>query len=177
MVPEAQMVAIPVEAGREEVLEVLADHRHTRYPVYEGSTDNIIGVLDAKDLLLDGSRGSSGARGMHPPVVLPESVPAVQVSAEAQRARAQLVVLADEYGGTAGIVSVFDMVEYLAASSRMSTRPTRQGRAQPSTARSPGRTDAPGRDRGGAGHHPAGDGGGDRGRAGRHPAGPYPLHW
>lgn len=115
MVPRSEMVAIPVEADREQVLEVLADHRHTRYPVYEETTDNIVGVLDAKDLLLDGSRGTSSLRAyIYPPVVLPESVPAVQALAEAQRARAQLVVLADEYGGTAGIVSVFDMVEYLA---------------------------------------------------------------
>lgn len=115
MVPRSEVVAISVEAGPEEVLEVLADHRHTRYPVYDGTIDNIVGMLDAKDLLLDGSRGGSDLRAyIRPPVVLPESVPAVQALAEAQAARAQQVVLADEYGGTAGIVSVFDMVEYLA---------------------------------------------------------------
>lgn len=115
MVPRSEMVAIPVEAGREEVLEVLADHRHTRYPVYEERIDNIVGVLDAKDLLLDDTREAPSLRAyIRPPVVLPESVPAVQALAEAQAARAQLVVLADEYGGTAGIVSIFDMVEYMA---------------------------------------------------------------
>lgn len=115
MVPRSEVIGIPYSATREEVLRTFTSHHHTRYPVYRDGLDDIVGVLNAKEIVFDWmSADSHWHTYMHPPLVLPESVEVETAIAEAHNAGATLIVLADEYGGTAGIISVFDIIEFLA---------------------------------------------------------------
>ena len=115
MVPRNEVTGIAHDASREDVLQAFAKHHHTRYPVYRGNLDDIVGVLNAKEVVLDWTTSGSDWRAhIRPALVLPETV-GIEAALTAARAEgATLIVLADEYGGTAGIVSVFDIVEFLA---------------------------------------------------------------
>jgi putative hemolysin len=115
MIPRSEATGIPANASREVVLQTFAEHHHTRYPIYRNGLDDIVGVLNAKEVVLDWTTAGSDWRAhIQPPLVLPESVGIGDALAAARVEGATLIVLADEYGGTAGIVSVFDIVEFLA---------------------------------------------------------------
>lgn len=115
MVPRNEVTGIPYDAGRETVLQTFAQHHHTRYPVYRDGLDDIAGILNAKEVVLDWTTaGDDWRTHMRPPLVLPESVGIGDALKAARAEGATLIVLADEYGGTAGIISVFDIVEFLA---------------------------------------------------------------
>jgi len=115
MVPRGEVTGIPYDASREVVLQTFAQHHHTRYPVYRNGLDDIVGILNAKEVVLDWTTaGSDWRKHIRPPLVLPESVAIETALAAARSEGATLIVLADEYGGTAGIISVFDIVEFLA---------------------------------------------------------------
>lgn len=115
MVPRSEVTGIPHNASREIVLQTFAEHHHTRYPIYRNSLDDIVGVLNAKEVVLDWTTAGSDWRAhIRPPLVLPETVGIEAALTTARADGATLIVLADEYGGTAGIVSVFDIVEFLA---------------------------------------------------------------
>jgi CBS domain containing-hemolysin-like protein len=113
MVPRTEVVGLPVGASREKVAGALREHGFTRYPVYDGSLDNILGVVNVKDLLpmLENGDPFDLRKVMHPPVVLPESVRLFQLLAAMQANRRHIVVLVDEFGGTAGIVTLRDVME------------------------------------------------------------------
>ena len=112
MVPRTEVVAIPIEASLDEVLRIARRHRHTRYPVYEGSIDNVVGVLSAKDLV-GSSRQRELRRMLRPPVLVPSSTEAADVLARMRAARQPLAVVLDEYGGTLGIVTLHNLVARL----------------------------------------------------------------
>lgn len=114
MLPRNEIIGIPRGAPVETVLRTLAEHKHTRYPVYEQSLDDITGFIDAKKVLLDAASGDDWHRHIAPVAIVPESVSAQQVFEVARAAGTPLVIVIDEYGGTAGIISVFDIVQYLA---------------------------------------------------------------
>jgi putative hemolysin len=114
MVPRSEVVAIPVSATTLEVRRIFAQHRYTRYPVFEDSLDNIVGIVDVKNTIFDLARDLDWYSHVDPPVLLPVSRSVDRVFAAAREAHATLVVLIDEYGGTAGILSVFDVMQYLA---------------------------------------------------------------
>jgi magnesium and cobalt transporter len=111
MVPRTEIVAIDAEAPLDEVLAIVRDHHHTRYPVYEEDLDHILGILDAKDLLETVRRGDGAWRpAVRPAFAIPESV-SVEVAVAAMRARqVQIVVLVDEHGGTAGILTADEVL-------------------------------------------------------------------
>jgi putative hemolysin len=121
MVPRTEVVAISVDASMQNVVRTLRRYRHSRFPVYEGTIDNVIGVLSAKDLV--GLRSvaqsqqtvqSAGLRRLlRPPVLVPESGEASEVLARMKAARQPLAVVLDEYGGTAGIVTLKNLVARL----------------------------------------------------------------
>ncbi len=102
---------LPVDRGAKEVLEA----RHSRYPVIGTSVDDIIGFVHMRDLL--NSRVSSSATPVaalvRPIRALPDSVPVLQALSELQRTGSQLAVVTDEYGGTAGIITIENLVERL----------------------------------------------------------------
>jgi CBS domain containing-hemolysin-like protein len=122
MVPRTEMTAIPLTATLPEVLSVAAVEGYTRLPVYDGDTDHIVGLLNVKRLmpflqrtLENGSEPPAFAVADHisEPLYVPESLPAPQVLRLMKEQRTQLAVVIDEYGGTAGIISLQDLIEEL----------------------------------------------------------------
>jgi CBS domain containing-hemolysin-like protein len=113
MPPRTDIVALPVEATFADACAKITDAGHTRMPVYEDDLDNIIGVLFAKDLLqYAGQADPPGLREMmRKPFFIPESKALDELLAEFKAGRQHLAVVLDEYGGTAGLVSVEDILE------------------------------------------------------------------
>ena len=116
MVPRTDMVCLDVEMPTAEILPALREHLHSRVPVYEGSIDVIVGVLYAKDLLqfMEGLPPDFDLRAhLHPPYFVPESKRADALLQEFQAKRLQMAIVVDEYGGTAGLVTLEDLLEEL----------------------------------------------------------------
>lgn len=116
MVPRTDMVCLDVETTTAEILPALREHLHSRVPVYEGSIDVIVGVLYAKDLLqfMEGLPPDFDLRAhLHPPYFVPESKRADALLQEFQAKRLQMAIVVDEYGGTAGLVTLEDLLEEL----------------------------------------------------------------
>jgi CBS domain containing-hemolysin-like protein len=112
MVPRVRVVGIPIGATIDDVREILLEHRHTRYPIYDGDLDHIVGMLHVKDLprrLLEAVPIS--AADARPMPVVPETAALDQVLTTMQRAQAHLATVIDEHGGTAGVVSLEDLAE------------------------------------------------------------------
>ena len=112
MVPRVRVVGIPTGAAPDQVRALLLRHRHTRYPIYDGDLDHIVGMLHGTDLLrrilLNETIASTSVRQM--PVV-PDSAKLDVVLQTMQRAQAHMAVVVDEHGGTAGVVSLEDLFE------------------------------------------------------------------
>jgi CBS domain containing-hemolysin-like protein len=116
MTPRTELIALPVEATLSEVLEVVQSSGLSRYPVYDESIDNIIGVVLAKDLLkLLAPRANTDAFDlpsiMRPVHVIPGSREVEEVLADFKRLKEHMAVVLDEYGGTAGVVTMEDLLE------------------------------------------------------------------
>lgn len=116
MTPRTALVALPVEATLSEVLNVVQESGLSRYPVYDESIDNIIGVVLAKDLLkLLAPRANTEAFDlpsiMRPVHVIPGSREVEEVLADFKRLKEHMAVVLDEYGGTAGVVTMEDLLE------------------------------------------------------------------
>lgn len=113
MVPRTEVVGLSIGAARDEIDEILREHGFTRYPVYDGSLDNILGVINVKELLplLSDGRRLDLRQVMQTPVALPESIRVFRLLAAMQANRRHMVVLIDEFGGTAGIVTLRDVME------------------------------------------------------------------
>ena len=114
MRPRTEIVALPIDATEDVVRSVLRAERYSRYPVYRESLDDVVGVFIAKDLwvLRPGETFDLGAMTREA-VYVPASVPAERVLNDLRRRRAHLVVVLDEYGGTAGIVTMEDLIEQI----------------------------------------------------------------
>lgn len=112
MVPRVRVVGIPVGASPTDVRRLLLTHRHTRYPVYDGDLDHIVGMLHVKDLLrrliLEEHIGPADVR---PVPVVPETASLDSVLSTMQRTHAHIAVVIDEHGGTAGVLSLEDLAE------------------------------------------------------------------
>ena len=112
MRPRTEVVALDIEATEEEVWEVLRSERYSRYPVYRDSLDDVTGVFLAKDLWLhSGDAPFNLADFVREPMYVPDSRPAERVLDDLRKTRAHMAVVLDEYGGTAGIVTMEDLVE------------------------------------------------------------------
>ena len=116
MTPRTELVALPVEATLSEVLGVVQESGLSRYPVYDESIDNIIGVVLAKDLLkLLAPRSHTEAFDlpsmMRPVHVIPGSREVDEVLADFKRLKEHMAIVLDEYGGTAGVVTMEDLLE------------------------------------------------------------------
>jgi magnesium and cobalt transporter len=104
---------MPVDADLEALAEVFLESNHSRIPLFDGSIDQVVGILHLRDLLR-GLRGEEGirARDLANPVwYVPETKPLDEVLAELQERHQQMAVVVDEYGGTAGLVTVEDLLE------------------------------------------------------------------
>jgi putative hemolysin len=114
MVPRIDIVALDVEASLEEALDVVIRAGHSRVPTYEGTIDNIVGVLYAKDLLQlwQDKRDAVALREvLRPAYFVPESKHVAELLEDMQQRKVHITVVVDEYGGTAGIVTIEDIVE------------------------------------------------------------------
>jgi putative hemolysin len=117
MVPRIGIRAIDVNDSIEEVIDMIVAAGHSRLPVYEENLDNIVGILYAKDLLpyLKGNGRGNGTISVRdivrPAVYVPESKPVDDLLHEMQVAKRHIAIVVDEYGGTAGLVTMEDVVE------------------------------------------------------------------
>jgi CBS domain containing-hemolysin-like protein len=114
MVPRTDMVAVRADANVNEALETIINAGYSRIPVYEGDQDNVVGILYAKDLLRRTqeerarTKVSSLAR---PPLFVPEQKKVAELLREMQQKRVHMAIVVDEYGGTAGLVTIEDLIE------------------------------------------------------------------
>lgn len=112
MVPRTRIVAFPMGADRERVAETLREQRHTRFPVYDGDVDDIVGDVHVKDLLAQlGSGGVLDRSLVREVPFVPATEPLDRVLTALRRARSHLAVVMDEHGGTAGILTLEDLFE------------------------------------------------------------------
>jgi CBS domain containing-hemolysin-like protein len=110
MVPRVRVDSIPAQATHEQLRDIVRAHPRTRYPVIEGSLDQIVGTVHIKDILrlLNEGAGLRPER-VHEVAYVPETATLEQVIAAMDRARNQMVVVMDEHGGTAGVVTIEDI--------------------------------------------------------------------
>ena len=112
MRPRTDVVALDVESTEDEVWGVIREERYSRYPVYRESLDDVIGVFLAKDLWLkESTKPFSLVEFTREPLYVPDSRPAEKVLDDLRRTRAHMAVVLDEYGGTAGIITMEDLIE------------------------------------------------------------------
>ena len=113
MTPRTDVVALPVSAEFAEVERAFADSMFTRIPVYRETLDRIEGVVHVKDVLRAVANGTSVAASalLRPVLLVPETKPSRELLREFQTAHQQMAVVVDEYGGTAGIVTLEDILE------------------------------------------------------------------
>ena len=114
MIPRVQMVVIRAEATVDEVLPQIIHTGHSRYPVVGEGTDNILGILLAKDLLgfvLNPDANFDIQALLRPSVIVPESKRLNVLLREFRQARNHMAIVIDEYGGVAGLVTIEDVLE------------------------------------------------------------------
>jgi CBS domain containing-hemolysin-like protein len=114
MVPRIAMVTLTADATFEQAIDAVVDEGHSRIPVYEESIDEIIGIFYAKDLLpfLKSDTDRPPLRSLlRTPVFVPESMTVDDLLHELQRRKVHLAIVLDEYGGTAGLVTIEDLLE------------------------------------------------------------------
>jgi putative hemolysin len=112
MTPRTDMVAIPVDATVEEAQTVMLDQGHLRLPVYEESLDHIVGLVLARDLWRADRNGVTHVRDILRPVPFaPASKPVEDLIPEMRRQRTKMAIVVDEFGGTAGLVTLEDLIE------------------------------------------------------------------
>jgi len=114
MVPRTEMVALPIDAGIGEIIATVERHNHTRMPVYRESLDNIIGILNVKDLLRYWSKPVAEAdiiQNLRKPYFIPETKNVHQLLPEFKVRKSHMAIVIDEYGGTSGLVTLEDLLE------------------------------------------------------------------
>ena len=113
MVPRTDMVAIPNNSTVAQALEEIVRAGYSRIPIYEGDTDNIVGVLYAKDLLrtMEASNGRKVSDLSRTPLFVPEQKKVAELLRSMQEERVHMAIVVDEYGGTAGLVTIEDLIE------------------------------------------------------------------
>jgi len=115
MVPRTEMVCLPVTDSLEQVAQLAAEHALTKFPVYEDDLDHIIGIVHIKDLVRvmhAQAQQTTTVRGlMRPALFLPESIRVDDLLVVFRRKKQHIAILLDEYGGTAGLVTLEDLLE------------------------------------------------------------------
>ena len=115
MVPRIAMVTLTTSVKMEQAVDTIIEQGHSRIPVYEDTIDEIVGILYAKDLLPFLKPGGPPAPPLRSllrtPVFVPESMTVDDLLHELQRRKVHLAIVLDEYGGTAGLVTIEDLIE------------------------------------------------------------------
>jgi magnesium and cobalt exporter, CNNM family len=123
MVPRNQITSLPFSKDLHFLLDSMVKDQHSRVPIYEGSPDHITGILYARDLLgvtLDRLRHHIPlsepldlASLLHPPMIVPETMPLIKLLDEARRRHAHLALVVDEFGTFVGLVTIEDVLEQI----------------------------------------------------------------
>ncbi|MDR3074322.1 MAG: hemolysin family protein [Deltaproteobacteria bacterium] len=117
MTPRTDVICAPVTAATPEIVDLILASGHSRIPIYRDNPDNIVGVIYAKDLLrltVDESLRDKTVEDMlHQPFFVPETKNALALLHDFKTSKKHLAVILDEYGGTAGIVSIEDVLEQI----------------------------------------------------------------
>jgi magnesium and cobalt transporter len=114
MVPRIDMASFEIDTPLPEVLAAVVRRGHSRWPVYRGSVDHVAGILHAKDLLKvwqAGERGAPLAGVLRPVIFVPENQRISALLREFKKRRTHMAIVLDEFGGTAGLVTLEDLVE------------------------------------------------------------------
>jgi len=115
MTPKAEMVTADSASTVADLVRLVIDEGYTRIPLYENSSDNIIGILHAKDLLRICSRGDQPVRELEPfflpPVFIQESTPIIDLLRFFQEKKNHMAIVKDEFGGVRGLVTLEDVLE------------------------------------------------------------------
>lgn len=114
MVPRVNMVCVEVSTPMEEILEIMANEKLSRLPVYENSIDTIVGILHIKNIMncwRKHIQDMSAIEFITIPYFVPETKPVAELLREFQANRLQMAIVVDEYGGTAGLVTMEDILE------------------------------------------------------------------
>ena len=115
MVPRVDMCAMREDATLNEVLSVMRRTGFSRIPIYRGNVDRIVGIAHIKDLIspiIDDGRGTEKiSRHMRTPDFVPDTKDIIPLLSEMQSSHDQMVIVVDEYGGTAGVITIEDIVE------------------------------------------------------------------
>lgn len=114
MIPRTEIVAVSTEATTEEIIKEAVESRHTRIPVYRGTIDNIIGILNVKDLLTFWSKQITKEdilTCLTKPYYIPETKNTHLLFYELKENKKHIAIVIDEYGGTSGFVTLEDLLE------------------------------------------------------------------
>ncbi|KKB74846.1 MULTISPECIES: hemolysin family protein [Bacillus] len=116
MIPRTEVVSFPHDMKIKDMIDVTKAEGYTRYPVEDGDKDNIIGVVNVKEILTacisgECSKEDTIERFINPIIHVIETVPIHDLLLKMQKERVHMAILADEYGGTAGLVTVEDIIE------------------------------------------------------------------
>ncbi len=114
-VPKVEIAAVPIDIGRDELVEVFREHGFSRLPVYKGTLDHPQGLVLLKDLALQHGFGTSGRYSLRkllrPLLYAPPSMPVGVLLQKMQRERVHMALVIDEYGGVDGLVTIEDLIE------------------------------------------------------------------
>ena len=117
MVPRTEMITLDVDTPIGEVCDFAAQHHHNKYPVYENDLDHIVGILHVKDLVpamrLPPDRQPALRQLMREPLFVPDTIGVNDLLARFRQRKQHIAILLDEYGGTAGIVTLQDIMDEL----------------------------------------------------------------
>ena len=112
MVPRPDITCIPVDITIDELNKITCESQYTRYPVYENDLDNIIGILHIKDIYSSSLRGEFDIMKLiRKPMMVPETVGIDQLVLDFKKNQSQMAIVIDEFGGTAGIITLEDVLE------------------------------------------------------------------
>jgi magnesium and cobalt transporter len=112
MVPRTDAVIVSADTPIEELLQLVIQEGHSRFPVHEGSIDNIIGILHVKDLLSCWSEEHLDLKDIvRTPYFIPETKKISHLLKELRDKKSHMAIVIDEYGGTAGLVTIEDIIE------------------------------------------------------------------
>ncbi len=111
MIPRIDMTSVPVESTFDELIETFRVHRFTRVPVYEGTTDHVVGILNMKDLLITSREGFSLEKIMREPYYTYEAKNISDLLDEMRLNSLSIVIVLDEYGAASGMITMEDVLE------------------------------------------------------------------
>lgn len=115
MTPRTDVVALNLSASSKEIIDIIVENGYSRYPIYEDNIDHIKGILYSKDIIIYKLNPESVNLKdlIHQPLFVPDSMPLSQLLNVFQKKKKHIAVVLDEFGGTAGIITLEDILEEL----------------------------------------------------------------